>query len=131
MAELAPDTARSTAATAADSAGNSRRDLLGALAGKQAVRESAVAEKARRVVRTSFGVMQEQEASRRRSRALAMAALLMTLLAVGPFAYRVAEDLLGGEHMSDIATQTSLWICILCPAVLAALIVGGLARNRR
>ncbi len=107
------------------------RDLLGALAGKQATRECAVAEKARRVVRTSFGVMEEQKAGRRRSRALAVAALLLVLLALGPFAWHLTEDLIGGEHMADIATQTSLWICILCPAVLAAVIVAGWARSRQ
>lgn len=118
------------AADTTDRAAAANRDLLGALAGKQASRECAVAEKARRVVRTSFGVMEDQKASRRRSRALAVSALLLCLLAVGPFAWHLTEDLIGGEHMADIATQTSLWICILCPAVLAAVIVAGWARSK-
>jgi hypothetical protein len=105
-------------------------DLLGALAGKQAGREREVAQKTRRVVRTSLGVMQEQRAGRRRTRALALAALLLALFALGPFVWHVTDDLIGGEHMADIATQTSLWICILCPAILAAVIVAGRARNR-
>jgi hypothetical protein len=131
MAELVQGAAGNASARNAAGADGSDRDLLGALAGKQASRECAVAEKARRVVRASFGVMEDQKAGRRRSRALAVSALLLGLLAVGPFVWHVTEDLIGGEQMADIATQTSLWICILCPAVLAAVIVAGWARSRQ
>jgi hypothetical protein len=75
--------------------------------------------------------MLEQSASRRRSRALALAALLLVLLALGPFVWHVTDDLIGGEHMADIVTQTSLWICILCPVILAAVIVAGWARIKQ
>ena len=75
---------------------------LSALAGKQAARERAVAQTTRRVVSTSLGVMQDQSASRRRSRALAMAAMLLVLLALGPFVWHVTDGLIGGEHMADI-----------------------------
>lgn len=110
---------------------DAHRGLLEALAGKQAARERAVAHTTRRVVSTSLGVMQQQSASRRRSRALAVAALLLVLLALGPFAWHVTEGLLDGEHMADIFTQTSLWICILCPVILAAVIVAGWARIKQ
>ena len=119
-----------TEAHAAAGAGSSDRELLAALAGKQAARDREVAQTTRRVVLTSLGVMDEQKAGGRRSRALALAALLLALLALGPFVWRVTEDLIGGEHLADIATQTSLWICILCPAVLAAVIFAGWARSK-
>ncbi len=106
------------------------RDLLAALAGKQGARDRAVAQNTRRVVLASLGVMQDQKAERKRGRSLALASLLVVLLALGPFVWRVTDDLIGGEHLSDMATQTSLWICVLCPAVLAAVIVAGWARNR-
>jgi hypothetical protein len=105
-------------------------ELLAALAGKQAGRERVVAEKTRRVVMASFGVMQDQKADRRRTRSVVLASLLLALLAFGPLAWRVADDLIGGEHISDIATQTSLWACILIPAVLAAFLVAGWSRAR-
>jgi len=126
-AEFARNTAAHSAAPGADSA---NRDLLASLAGKQAARECEVAQKTRRVVLTSLGVIEEQKAGRRRSRAIAVAALLLALLALGPFVWRVTDDLIGGEHLADIATQMSLWICILCPAILAAVIVAGWARSR-
>ena len=89
-----------------------------------------MAENTRRVVLASLGVMQDQKAGRRRTRSLVLASLVLALLAFGPFAWRVADDLIGGEHISDIATQTSLWACILCPAILAAFLVAGWSRSK-
>jgi len=105
-----------------------RSDLLSALAGKQAGRERAMAENTRRVVMTSAGVMQDQRAGRKRSSSLALASIVLMLLALGPFIWRVSDDLVGGEHWTDMATQTSLWVCIVCPALLAAALVAGWLR---
>jgi hypothetical protein len=130
-AEWADNAAANAAAGTSAGADDARRGLLAALAGKQAARERAVAQTTRRVVSTSLGVMQDQSASRRRSRALALAALLLVLLALGPFVWHVTDGLLGGEHMADIFTQTSLWIYISCPVILAAVIVAGWARIKQ
>jgi hypothetical protein len=105
-------------------------DLLSALAGHQAGRERAVAHNTSRVVMASLGVMREQKAGRKRGRALALAAILLVVLALGPFVWRVADDLIDGEFFGDLATQFSLWVCILCPALLAAALVAGWARKR-
>jgi hypothetical protein len=134
-AEWAGNAAANPAAGAAANLGagaeDAKRGLLSALAGKQTARERAVAQTTRRVVSTSLGVMRDQQAGRKRSRALALAALLLVLLALGPFVWHVTDGLLGGEHMADIFTQTSLWICILCPVILAAVIVAGWARIKQ
>ena len=129
-AELTPDQAANAGRKATSGAEVAKRELLSALAGKQAARECAVGENTRRVVMASLGVMQDQKAGRQRSRHLALASFLLLLLALGPFVWRVSDDLIGGEHISDMATQTSLWICILCPAVLAAVLVAGWARKK-
>jgi hypothetical protein len=126
----AENTAADPAAGSTAGAEGANGELLAALAGKQASRDRAVAQTTRRVVLTSLGVMEEQKATGKRSRALALAVLLVVLLALGPFVWHVTEDLIGGEHLADIATQTSLWICILCPAVLAAVIFAGWARRK-
>ncbi len=121
--------AHNAAANAAQG-GRTDGELLSALAGKQGARDRAVAQSTRRVVLASLGVMEDQKAERKRGRSLALASLLLVLLALGPFVWRVIDDLIGGEHLSDMATQTSLWVCVLCPAVLAAVIVAGWARSK-
>ena len=73
---------------------------------------------------------EDQKAGRRRTRSVVLASLLLALLAFGPLAWRVADDLIGGEHISDIATQTSVWACILFPAILAAFLVAGWSRSK-
>jgi hypothetical protein len=106
------------------------RDLLAALTGTQAGRDRAVAFRTRRVVLASHGVMQDQKAGRKRSLALALAGILLVVLAMGPFVWRVVDDIIGGEHWEDVATQVSLWIGILFPALLAAALVAGWMRQR-
>jgi hypothetical protein len=104
-------------------------DLLSALTGLQAGRERAVAHRTRRVVLASLGVMQDQKADRKRNRAVATAFVLVVLLAIGPFIWHVADDLIEGEHVSDIATQFSLLFCVFVPALVAAVLVAGWTRR--
>jgi len=106
------------------------RELVAALAGGQAGRERAVAHRTRRVVLASLGVMQEQKAGRQRVRALALAAILLVLLAVGPLVWWAVDNLIAGEHLGDLTSQFSLWVCILCPALVAAALVAGGVKRR-
>jgi hypothetical protein len=128
--ELTGTTAGDSVRSATVAAGDANRELLAALAGKQAGRDRAVAENTRRVVLASAGVMKDQRADRKRSRSLALASILLVLLALGPFVWRVADDVIGGEHWSDMATQTSLWVCLFCPAIIAAVLVAGWSRMK-
>jgi hypothetical protein len=107
-----------------------RTDLVSALAGNQAGRERTVAQNTSRVVMASLGLMREQKAGRKRGRALALASILLVVLALGPFFWRVADDLIDGELFCDLATRFSLWVCILCPALLAAALVAGWSRRK-
>jgi hypothetical protein len=52
------------------------------------------------------------------------------VLALGPFAWHLADELFEGEHISDITAQIALWACILSPAILAAALVAGWLRRR-
>jgi hypothetical protein len=106
------------------------RDLLTALAGGQAGQERAVAHRTRRVVQASLGVMQQQQAGRKRVRAVALAAILLVLLGLGPLVWWAVDNLISEERMGSLACQFSLWICILCPALVAAALVAGWRKHR-
>ena len=104
-------------------------DVISALAGAEASRDGAIAARTRRVVLASLGLMQEQKAGRKRTKAVALAAVLMAVLGLAPFVWHVAENLIGGEHLCDLTTELSLLVCILCPALVAAVLVAGWARR--
>ena len=111
-------------------AGSSDPDLRAALAGERAGRDREVAQSTRRVVNASLGVMKEQQAGRKRVRAIAIACILVFLLIFGPLIWWAVDNLIAGEHLGDLASQFSLWACILCPALLAAAVMAGWLRHR-
>jgi hypothetical protein len=106
------------------------RDLLSALAGHEASQDCLLASRTRRVVGASCGLMQEQKAGRRRIRAVALAAILLVVLLLGPMVWCSVDRLIEGEHWGDITCQFALWVCILCPALVACALVAGWARRR-
>ena len=105
------------------------RELVAALSGTRASRDGAVANRTRRVVMASLGLMEEQKLGRKRSRSLALAALVLALLGMAPFIWRVVDDLIGGEFLCDLTTQLSLLICVFCPSLVAAVLVAGWLRR--
>ena len=100
-------------------------DLVAALAGVQAGRDREVAHRTRRVVMASLGVMQDQQAGRRRIRAVAIAAFFVMILFLGPLIWWAVDNVFAGEHWGDLACQFGMWGCILCPALVAAVLVAG------
>ena len=105
-------------------------DLLNALSGHDANRQRQVANRTRRVVLSSRGVLQEQNQGRKRRRAFAIAASILILLVIAPLAWQVSDNLISGEHLGDATSQFALWAFILCPTILAAALVAGWWKSR-
>ena len=110
--------------------GSGDGEIIATLAGQRANRDREVAQSTRRRVLASLGVIKEQKAGRRRVRAIAIASILVFFLVFGPLIWWAADNLIADEHMGDLASELSLWACILCPALLAAAVVAGWLRHR-
>jgi hypothetical protein len=117
-----------TAVAGNGSADKPVRDAAASLG--NADRDRQVAHTTRRVVMASLGVLKDQKADRKRSRSLALAAILGVLLILGPLAWLAFDHFISGGHLGDLTTEFNLWVCILCPAILAAALVAGWLRKR-
>ncbi len=110
--------------------GNDSRDLLRALSGTDADRDRAVAQRTRRVVLGSLGVIKEQRENKSRARGRALAFTILVLLLIAPLLWEATDSLIAGEHFGDPGNQWSLWAVIACPTLLGAVMVAGWWRKR-
>jgi hypothetical protein len=116
--------------TAAPPAAPPSDDLLSALSGLDANRTRTVANRTRRVVLSSQGVLQEQNRGRNRARSFAIAGAIVLLLLLAPLAWQASEGFTQGEHLLDPSAQLAIWAVIACAAILAAALVAGWLRRR-
>jgi hypothetical protein len=79
---------------------------------------------------TSLGVMQEQKASRKRNRAVALAATLLVFFVIGPPIWWVADTLIEEEHLTSIASQIAVWSFLMSTALMASALLAGWMRRK-
>ncbi len=105
-------------------------ELVEAIAGFGAERERATADRTRRVVVASAGVIQEQRRGRKRVRAMALAATLVVFFVVGPPVWWVAETLIEEEHLTSLVSELAVWGFFSVTALLGSALLAGWLRRK-
>ena len=105
-------------------------ELVKAMAGFGADRERTTADRTRRVVVASAGVMQEQRAGRKRVRAMALAATLVVFFVVGPPVWWVADTLIEEEHLTSLMSEMAVWGFFSISALLGSALLAGWLRRK-
>ncbi len=81
-----------------------------------------LAMKTRRAVRDAIISGQEDRMRERRNLGMAILSFLALLILLAPPLWNGLEDLLAGEHIFDLPALLAVFILMLLPAILAALI---------
>ena len=108
----------------------SQSDLIEAVSGLQADRERTTAEKTRRVVMASAGVMQDQHAGRKKIRAWAIAATLVVFFIVAPPIWWLAENLIEEQHLTSTFGEIAIWGFFSITALLGSALLAGWLRRK-
>ncbi len=99
-----------------------RADAVDALDNLNCEASLARVQRTRRAIRDAAIGLQEQRARQRRNVGCALATVLCMLILLAPAIWNSVEDFMGGEHFTDFPLQTALFLLLLFPAMIAALI---------
>jgi hypothetical protein len=108
----------------------SQGDLIEAVSGLQGDRDRSVGDKTRRVVVASAGVIQDQQAGRKKVRAWAIAATLVVFFIVAPPIWWLAENLIEEQHLSSTFGEIAIWGFFSITALLGSALLAGWLRRK-
>ena len=108
----------------------SQSDLIEAVSRTQGDRDRTVADKTRRVVMASAGVMQDQQAGRKKIRAWAIAAALVVFFIVAPPIWCLAETLIEEQHLTSTFGEIAIWSFFSITALLGSALLAGWLRRK-
>jgi hypothetical protein len=100
------------------------------MAGFNGDRDRATADRTRRVVMASAGLMKEQQAGRKRIRAMALAATLVIFFVVAPPIWWIAETLIEEEHLTGLVSELAVWAFFSVTALLGSALLAGWLRRK-
>jgi hypothetical protein len=107
-----------------------QNDLIDSVSGFQADRDRTIADKTRRVVIASAGLMQEQCAGRKKMRAMAVAATLVIFFVVAPPIWWLAETLIEEQHFTSAFSEVAIWGFFSITALLGSALLAGWLRRK-
>lgn len=119
----------STSGSAVGNHKPSQNDLIEAVSGLQGDRDRATADKTRRVVMASAGVMQDQRAGRKKIRAWAIAATLVVFFIVAPPIWWLVETLMEEQHLTTFG-EIAIWSFFSITALLGSALLAGWLRGK-
>jgi hypothetical protein len=99
------------------------QDLLRAMTGHDANAQLPVVARTRRAIRIADENRREQSERERRTLGISLFAGGALFVLLAPVLWDSMDDLIGGEHFSDLPTQVALISTLLMVSVVAALAV--------
>ena len=107
------------------------QDLLRAVTGHDAGAQSPVVARTRRAIRVADESRREQGERDRRTFGISLFAGAALFVLLAPALWDSIDDLISGEHFSDLPTQVALISTLLMMSVVAALAVFWRSRSGR
>jgi hypothetical protein len=101
---------------------DSRQDLLRAVAGRDAGAQLPMVARTRQAIRVADESRREQGERERRTFGISLFAGGALFVLLAPVLWDSMDDLIAGEHFSDLPTQVALISTLLMMSVVAALV---------
>ena len=107
------------------------KDLLRAVSGRDVNAQLPVVARTRQAIRVADENRREQSERERRTLGISLFAGGALFVLLAPVLWDSMDDLIGGEHFSDLPTQVALISTLLMMSVVAALVVLWRSRSGR